>query len=363
MSDQNVIRHSPFRRIGDHNGRELVLENNGSVPVGADIQSPLPTNADSVYCSDIWQEQSITTNWVDADASGEDVACIPFNNLHTALRNTTSDNPKILRIHFNRTVFAAQVGLGCAEHVSENFSNVVIKALGSGGVERIISDESTNNTDYNSRNFFFGKQEIFNAVHLEFHTSDPVCISNITIQKVNEVSLSQVERTTNAVKVIPYSHAELHSGDHYVYRGYHMVAKAGVKDHLIVTPDSTRWSHMTVGVGVNSSEAVIAIYENPTVTDNGTLGNVVNRNRNYPDNNTTEIYEDPVVVSPGALLQDAYLGSGKNLPGSSERDSEEILLRQNTTYLVRITEQNIAATVANFAFDWYEHTNKNEPEP
>jgi hypothetical protein len=187
MSDENVIRHSPWRRIGDHNGRQLELREDGSVPVGADIQSPLPTDGDSVYVKDLWISESDVTGWVDLDSAGGDVVSIPFNNLHTAIQNSSIDNPKTITIHFNRTVFLNQVGLGCADHPGESFSNVNVKILGSGGVERGVFDDSANDTKLTSYNYQFGP-EVCNAVMLEFHTVDPVTVSNVTIQKVTSTS-------------------------------------------------------------------------------------------------------------------------------------------------------------------------------
>lgn len=52
-------------------------------------------------------------------------------------------------------------------------------------------------------------------------------------------------------------------------------------------------------------------------------------------------------------------GAGKNSDGGGTRDSQEIILKQNSTYLVRVTENNIQATNINVVFDWYEHTDKN----
>ena len=149
-----------------------------------DVQAPIPTDGDSVYVKDIWVEHCDVTNWVDADGIGGDIIKIPFNNLHTAIRNISSDDPKKLRIHFNRTINLFQVGLGCAIHPGENFSNAKITVLGSGEVSRGVLDESLSNTKYTSRNYQFSP-ELCNAIDIDFHTSDPICISNITIQKVD----------------------------------------------------------------------------------------------------------------------------------------------------------------------------------
>jgi len=347
--------------VVDSTGKNLDLTDNSNIPIEVfnfdgqvvDVQHPFPTNGDSVYCKDVWQAESVATDWVDADATGEPVICIPFTNLHTRITNTTATNPKILLVHFNRTVFATQVGLGCT---SGDFSNAKIILLGSGGVERTLVDDSADNTKRTSRNYTFSKQ-LFNAVKFEFHTTDDVCLSNITIQKAINVSLSQIEETTNSVQVINYSHAELHSGDRFLHRSYDTVAKNGIAEFLLITPDTLRWSHMTTAVDNSTSEIVVEVFEDATVSANGTPQTVRNRNRNSSKVNTTLVYKTPTVLTDGNSLGSIYLGSGKNLPGGSARDSEEVLLKQDTIYLVRITEQNIAATIFNIAFDWYEHTN------
>lgn len=348
-----------------------------------DIQHPFPVDGDSVYAKDVWPEASTVTDWSDVDGTGLSAALIPFTNLHTRIKNETTDNPKILHIHFNRTVSLDQVGLGCFDGVG-NFSNVVVKVLGSGGTLRTTLDDSANNTKYSSFNYQFGP-ELGNAVQLEFHTADAICLSNITIQKVRKnasrlqaldedgnviniggrqgqygknlnVSLDQIETTTNSVKTISYAHGELHSGSHYVVRNAANLAKNTAKDILIVTPDTTRWAHMTIGVESNDSAVETYLYEAPTTTANGTLDGTRNRNRNYTDDNTTLVYENPTVTATGTLLAKVILGSGK-ATGGGARDNEEFVLKQNTKYLLRIVEPNVAATNINWNLDWYEHTN------
>ncbi|NCU30062.1 hypothetical protein EOM60_05700 [Candidatus Saccharibacteria bacterium] len=44
--------------------------------------------------------------------------------------------------------------------------------------------------------------------------------------------------------------------------------------------------------------------------------------------------------------------------GGSARETAEFLLKQNTAYLLRLTEVNVSDTHINWELDWYEHTNK-----
>jgi len=163
---------------------------------------------------------------------------------------------------------------------------------------------------------------------------------------------------SDAIPTIDYSHHKIHSGSHYFYRESHDIARNATLDHLIVTPDTTKWAHMTIAIENTVSQVLIMLYRATTVSANGTLEDSFNRNQNVADDNTTEIYETPTIISVGTELATWTLGSGKNLPGGAARDSEEIILKQGENYLVRVIEPNVSATTVNITFDWYEHTSK-----
>jgi len=143
------------------------------------VQNPLPTDGDSVYCKDIDQNRSNVYNF-----SGN--ICIPFEDLHTIVKDVTSDSLKKYFVHFNRPVVTFALGLGNAEGVNNpdapDFSNVKIIGLNSGETETILIDESTDNTKYTSRQFQFTPVGL-NAIRFEFHTIDGVGITNISVQK------------------------------------------------------------------------------------------------------------------------------------------------------------------------------------
>jgi len=170
---------------------------------------------------------------------------------------------------------------------------------------------------------------------------------------------NDVDGTTTALRTVTYEHHEMHSGSHYLYRSYYNVAKAGVKELLIVTPAGTKWAHMVTGFMISTSTVVAEWFEGVTTTDDGTEVLTRNRNRNVADNNTMIIYEDPT-VSAGAvaanIVQDGIFGAGGGSFGGGARDNEEVVLLPSTKYLVRFTEQNVSAVDINFSADWYEHT-------
>ena len=176
-----------------------------------------------------------------------------------------------------------------------------------------------------------------------------------------EIDDVRIDAATNSIQTVTYAHHEIHSGSHYVTRTYWTIAKNGSKDILIVTPAGTKMPHVTTGFNLSTSTTVVEWFDAVTTSNDGDLLLSRNRNRNFADNNTTLIYEDPTVTDgavAGNILQEGIFGSGRGSIGGGARDSEEIIFKPSTKYLVRFTEQNISAVDLNFFADWYAHTPK-----
>jgi hypothetical protein len=174
-----------------------------------------------------------------------------------------------------------------------------------------------------------------------------------------ESRIVRVDKSTHSLQVIDYAHHEIHSGSHYFYDSHHDIAKAGVAEHIVITPDTTKWAHMVMSVESTAGQILLEVFRGATVSANGTLETAINRNGNYADASTTLIYETPTVTGDGTLIRSSVYGTGKNSStGGGDRGSSETVLKQNTIYLLRITEQNILATTVNINFDWYEHTDR-----
>lgn len=95
-----------------------------------------------------------------------------------SITNATANNPKYFEVAFKYTIKSLQIGVG--ENNGGNFSNTKIVLIGSGGVERALFDETADDTKKTSLNVNF-ENEVFNKIRVEFHTDDPVAVSNILI--------------------------------------------------------------------------------------------------------------------------------------------------------------------------------------
>jgi len=175
----------------------------------------------------------------------------------------------------------------------------------------------------------------------------------------NTVKNARLDAVSEANIIIDNAHHEIHEGSHYLHRDSHAIAKNGTVDYLIVTPNTTKWAHMIIGITGLDSSITVTLYEDTTVSANGTSLTVRNRNRNMADNNTTVVYLTPTVTAVGNVIAVTNLGSGENSGGNEVRGSEEIILKQNTNYLIRAQEDNIKETAINVELSWYEHISRN----
>lgn len=362
------------------------------------VQNPFPVDGDSVYEKDIWEAQSDI-----GDFSGE-IADL-FNNLHSTITDTTSNNPKEILIHFNRTVVNNVIGLGA---FSGNFSNTLIQIGNSGGVFTTVIDESSSSTKYTSRTFQLPITAGFNAVKIQFHTADQVSLSNCVILKTKgvvarlqaakpdntitdinattggnlKISLEELEsgisdNSNSQLKVTPYEstggeykqdvftgsfttvsydHYEIHSGSHFFNKDWVDLGNGATYDILVVTPDTTKWTHLIFNIGTEA-ETNITWYKDTITSNDGTLLPVINRNGNSATVNGTLLYHTPTITNVGTPFALYKSGSGK-LSGGTSRANNEAIFEQNTKYLLRITNATTSNNWVDWIIDWYEHTNR-----
>jgi hypothetical protein len=172
--------------ITDNSGGEVTLTPQDNVPVevvnasgnAVTVQYPFPTNGDSVYVKDI-----DIGNSDNGDFSGS--VSDYFNSLKSININSTTNNPKTIKIWFNRTIYSHGIGFGC-DDLTKGFGNsVTVKLLGSG--ESVRFTRTYNGIDPNSFLAEFGPKA-FNGVLLEFNTTAEICLSNLTISKSLDVN-------------------------------------------------------------------------------------------------------------------------------------------------------------------------------
>lgn len=162
---------------------------------------------------------------------------------------------------------------------------------------------------------------------------------------------------TNSLKILTDEHHKIHEGDHFFYTDSVQLNADATQDYLLTTPDTTRLVHLKINITGNA----ITQFDLFEASDkDGTTPQVAyNSNRNSEVAPTMTIHKGISGGSTdGIKIYTMKSGSATQIsrdPLVSQRDNE-IILKQNTKYIVRITS-GTNSNLTNTQIEWYEHTN------
>ena len=162
-----------------------------------------------------------------------------------------------------------------------------------------------------------------------------------------------------AVIGIDYAHYKIHEGEHYFHMNFVDLSINAVRDIRITTGDNTKYSHFLFYLDAET-ETEWLFYENSTIITPGTNMTLRNNNRNsnktssmtidYIDNGNLAGANADTTVSADDRLLGGLLGSGKT--GGVQQRENEIILKPNTTYTLRLIANTAGFT--DYLFEWYE---------
>jgi hypothetical protein len=157
---------------------------------------------------------------------------------------------------------------------------------------------------------------------------------------------------------IDVAHHEIHEGDHYSLAYNEDVANGDSAVVLIVTPNTTKWAHWVYETKTQG-ETIVSLLEGVTTTLNGTTLATFNGNRNSANTAGVLMFANPPSHTGGTVLDIQQIGSGKTAGGTAVRSDRELILKQNTKYILKFFNQTGSAnSEMNVIFNWYEHTSE-----
>jgi len=170
----------------------------------------------------------------------------------------------------------------------------------------------------------------------------------------------RLDRATEGVPILDYSHHEIHNGNHFYVAGTQDIANNANLDFLWVCPNTDKWAHALWELD-SEVEMTMSLYEDVITSDNGTSKTVFNNNRNSETTATVLAYTTPTLNSGslgdgsdgGTLVWQKTIGSGKKLGGQGSRD-HEFVGKRNTKYWFRIANSSGNTGWINYDFYWYE---------
>ena len=138
---------------------------------------------------------------------------------------------------------------------------------------------------------------------------------------------------------IDIEHHMVHESDHYYVEDYDNEVDILVpKQWLIVVPDTSIRIHFFFDAFA-SGGGLWELYEDTTVTagNEGTPLTVFNNDRNSNNNCCLSVYSDPTVGVIGIQIHVHLLPSAGKQEGAISARQQEIILKNNTKYLIQFT--------------------------
>jgi hypothetical protein len=163
---------------------------------------------------------------------------------------------------------------------------------------------------------------------------------------------------SGGIRITDNIQSALHDGNMYSFTNHGTIA-AGASLILLVRIGYKQVHFDGFSMDISQSPFLIEMFEAPTVTTTGTLQTVSNRNRASANTPTMSLYTGAAVFANGTLIADDLLliaGQGSNvLSGSSSIDNGWVL-KANTDYIIKLTNQAGITTSYNTNLTWNEAT-------
>lgn len=168
---------------------------------------------------------------------------------------------------------------------------------------------------------------------------------------------------TGAVRAIDTDHSYIHYGGGFTCSKVLTLAGNATTDCILKTAsiaDSRKYVHIRpIRISSSASALEVTFAEAPTYTGGTEITGSFNRNRNSAHLPFTKLYDTNVsVTETGTVLTVNYIGVGGNpssaAGGSLSGTVDEIVLKPETAYLIRLKNQTSTQTIVDIDLFWYE---------
>jgi hypothetical protein len=150
-------------------------------------------------------------------------------------------------------------------------------------------------------------------------------------------------------------HHQGHNSNLWIAGHYDSVVGSNVSvDVLLKTPAA--WSAHMTAEGAAGGDAVGYLFEGTSVSSDGTALTVVCTNREDPKTAKVTAFHTPTVTGNGMLVMAKFMPGGNwwFSPGGQSSTGAEIILKQSTNYLLRVTNISGGSVPISAGANWYE---------
>lgn len=175
----------------------------------------------------------------------------------------------------------------------------------------------------------------------------------VTGRMVNEENeIVNVVDNFGSLKTIDVLNSTVHAGIAFTYAGVASIPAAGHAYFHGKTGDIT--SHlMGFFVKTDAAPLTIEFFEEPTVTANGTQVPAIARNRQSSNPCLMQVFANPTITNDGTQLLIGKILGNQQTVASSNLDGEW-LLKKNTSYTFKITNNSNQTANIGAGFNWIE---------
>lgn len=161
------------------------------------------------------------------------------------------------------------------------------------------------------------------------------CMMNTGIGVVDGESFENVTITTRSD-----IHYENHLGNVYM-NNFNDTLTAGEIIYFMACPTTKEVHFISLELKSNNAPIMVELWENPTLTSNGTQINITSTNRELNLPHVTNIYANPTVIDDGTkLFRDFILSGGGNKVLNQFLLTGEIILSTEYCYTIKVTNQD-----------------------
>lgn len=160
------------------------------------------------------------------------------------------------------------------------------------------------------------------------------------------------DEMSRLLATIDAEHSAIHKGWHFNYADYETNIDNGTTiDFTFTTPDTAEWTHF-IFKAYSSLGITVELYEGATGVSGGTAITPRNNNRNSVNTSGVILLKDPTITDDGTRAA-GFLAGADRTAGSAGRENE-FILKQNTTYITRITSLANSNSIT-WDAEWYEY--------
>jgi len=161
-----------------------------------------------------------------------------------------------------------------------------------------------------------------------------------------------IDNTDQAIRCISSTHSMIHKGKHFKYENFFKLSNGETRYYVIYTNDTQY--HFNYYISFEYGEGEFNIYEGAQISALGSVLPSYNSNRNSNLSAVGMLYSNPNIVNKGLKLFGIRLGQRRE-SGEISRADNEIILKNNTYYILEFKNYNTGGNIVNLRLIGYEN--------